>query len=56
MEWQIEINKIRRNCTYEPCPRRGKCCDCIAYHLEYEGLLDCVFPSEVWKTFDRPVT
>ena len=33
MECQIEANQAKCNCTYEPCSRKGKCCDCIAYHL-----------------------
>jgi hypothetical protein len=53
MECQIEINKARCNCTYEPCPRKGKCCECIAYHLELDELPACVFPPEVEKTYDR---
>ena len=20
------------NCSYEPCSRKGSCCECIAYH------------------------
>jgi len=34
MECQIEANLAKCPCTYEPCPRKGKCCDCIAYHPE----------------------
>jgi hypothetical protein len=25
-------NKKRCACTYEPCERRGVCCECVAYH------------------------
>ena len=53
MECQIEQNKAGCPCTYEPCPRKGKCCECIAYHLKYDELPGCVFPSEVEKTYDR---
>ena len=53
MECQIEVNKAKCNCTYEPCPRKGKCCDCISYHLEFGELPACVFPPEVEKTYDR---
>lgn len=21
-------------CTYQPCPRKGKCCECVAYHRQ----------------------
>jgi len=53
MECQIDANKARCNCTYEPCSRKGKCCECIAYHLELDELPACVFPPEVEKTYDR---
>ncbi len=53
MECRIEDNKAKCPCTYEPCPRKGKCCECLAYHLEYDELPACVFPPEVEKTFDR---
>lgn len=53
MECNIEANKATCNCTYEPCPRKGKCCECIAYHLKYDELPACVFPPEVEKTYDR---
>ena len=53
MECQIEVNKVKCTCTYEPCSRKGKCCECIWYHLEFDELPACVFPSEVERTFDR---
>ncbi|MFC2056263.1 DUF6485 family protein [Chloroflexota bacterium] len=53
MECQIEANQSRCICTYKSCPRKGKCCECIAYHLEFDELPGCVFPSEVEKTYDR---
>ena len=40
-------------CTYEPCSRKGICCDCISYHLAMKELPACAFPPEVEKTFDR---
>jgi len=53
MECQIEVNKAKCTCTYEPCSRKGKCCDCIWYHLAADELPACVFPPEVERTFDR---
>jgi len=53
MECNIEANKAGCNCTYEPCPRKGKCCECIASHLKYDELPACVFPPEVERTYDR---
>lgn len=55
MECQIDENKAKCACTYEPCIRKGKCCECIAYHLEFDELPGCVFPTEVEKTYDRSI-
>jgi len=55
MECQIDDNKAKCSCTYEPCSRKGKCCECISYHLEADELPACVFPSEVEKTYDRSI-
>ncbi len=30
------------SCTYD-CHRRGKCCDCIEYHLSMNQLPGCAF-------------
>lgn len=43
------------NCTYEPCPRKGKCCQCLAYHRAQDELPACLFPAEVERTYDRSV-
>jgi len=53
MECNIEKTLTRCNCTYEPCPRKGRCCDCIAYHLKMDELPACAFPADVERTFDR---
>ena len=53
MECQLEENKVKCTCTYEPCPRKGKCCECISYHLQFQELPGCVFPPDVEKTYDR---
>ncbi len=53
MECRIEVNKAKCPCTYEPCSRKGKCCECIAYHLEFEELPECVLPLEAEKTYNR---
>lgn len=46
-------NKVKCNCTYEPCPRKGLCCECIRYHRESGELPACYFPDEIERTFDR---
>jgi len=53
MECNQRSNVQRCTCTYEPCPRKGICCECIAYHLKYDELPGCVFPVEVERTYDR---
>ena len=53
MECQIDENKARCPCTYETCSRKGKCCDCISYHLRSDELPGCVFSPEIEKTYDR---
>jgi hypothetical protein len=50
-----EKNLARCNCTYEPCSRKGICCECIAYHLRLGELPACLFPDDVERTFDRSV-
>ncbi len=55
MECNIEANKASCSCTYEPCARKGKCCECISYHLKMDELPACVFPHQVEKTYDRSI-
>ena len=53
MECKKETNKKSCNCTYEPCSRKGICCECVRYHLNARELPACFFPAEIEKTFDR---
>ncbi|MFA4910085.1 MAG: DUF6485 family protein [Desulfobacteria bacterium] len=46
-------NLERCNCTYEPCDKKGRCCECLAYHWKMKQLPACLFPPEVEKTYDR---
>lgn len=41
------------SCTYEPCSRKGKCCECIAYHKRSGELPGCLFTEEAEATYDR---
>jgi len=43
------------NCTYEPCPRKGICCECIAYHRRMKELPACMFSPEGEATYDRGI-
>ncbi len=55
VECKIEENLANCNCTYEPCSRKGKCCDCIRYHWRSKELPACFFPDDVERTFDRSI-
>ena len=52
-ECKEQENKQRCTCTYEPCSRKGICCDCIEYHWKMGELPGCLFPPEVERTYDR---
>ena len=53
MECSLEKNRGNCACTYASCSRKGKCCECISYHLKREELPACVFSPEVENTYDR---
>ncbi len=53
MECKKSRNRRDCNCTYEPCPRKGVCCDCLAYHRGNRELPACFFPATVERTYDR---
>ncbi|MCK4521431.1 MAG: cytosolic protein [Nanoarchaeota archaeon] len=53
MECKQEENKENCNCTYEPCSKKGICCECIKFHLANRELPACCFPDDVEKTYDR---
>lgn len=53
MECTKEKNLEKCNCTYESCDRKGRCCDCLAYHLKSRQLPACVFPADAEATYDR---
>ena len=42
-------------CTYEPCPRKGLCCECVAYHRDSGELPGCLFSPEAERTYDRSI-
>jgi hypothetical protein len=53
MECKKLKNYDKCNCTYEPCTRKGVCCDCLTYHLINSELPACCFPKEAEKTYNR---
>ena len=56
MECTKEKNLAACNCTYEPCSRKGSCCECIAYHVKNRQLPACCFPKDAERTYDRSFT
>ena len=54
---ECNIEKIKKTCgcTYPSCSRKGKCCECIAYHKKHGEIPGCLFPPEAEKTYDRSI-
>ncbi|MBW2263434.1 MAG: hypothetical protein JRG91_15825 [Deltaproteobacteria bacterium] len=48
-------NMKRCNCSYEPCSRKGKCCDCLTYHWQMGQMPACMFPDDVERSYDRSI-
>jgi len=55
LECEVDRNLEKCNCTYSGCPRKGKCCECIAYHRKNGELPACYFTEEQEKTWDRTI-
>jgi phage gp36-like protein len=53
MECNQEKNMKGCNCSYEPCSRKGNCCDCLRYHLRMRQLPGCCFSDDAERTYDR---
>jgi len=53
MECRKSTNLTQCNCSYEPCSRKGVCCECISYHLRSRELPACCFPADVERNYDR---
>jgi hypothetical protein len=56
MECSIKENLKFCTCTYEPCPRKGKCCECLRYHWNMKELPGCLFPPDAEKTYNRSLS
>ncbi|ODS38904.1 MAG: hypothetical protein A7316_06785 [Candidatus Altiarchaeales archaeon WOR_SM1_86-2] len=48
-------NKENCPCTYEPCSRKGVCCECLRHHLRANELPACFFPPDAERTYDRSI-
>jgi len=53
MECKQEQNLESCNCSYEPCVRKGNCCDCLSYHINSRELPACCFPNDAERNYDR---
>jgi len=53
MDCKKEQNLQRCNCSYEPCARKGICCDCVSYHLENRQVPACFFPEDAERSYNR---
>jgi hypothetical protein len=51
-----QTNLKKCNCSYEPCSRKGICCECIEYHLRAGELPACVFTKDEERTYNRSVS
>ena len=54
-ECEKQKNMNMCNCTYEPCPRKGYCCECLAYHRDMGQLPACYFDKKAERTYDRSI-
>ncbi len=55
MECNEKKNLAVCTCSYDPCPRKGKCCECVTYHRRMGEMPGCFFPPAVERTFDRSI-
>ncbi|KRQ87692.1 hypothetical protein ABG79_00493 [Caloramator mitchellensis] len=51
----VEKNIKGCTCTYTACLRRGKCCECVAYHRDKGEIPGCFFTKEGEAMWDRSV-
>ena len=47
MECRTQENLAECTCASESCPRRGKCCECIANHRSKGQLPGCLMPESL---------
>ena len=55
MEFTVKENIVACACTYD-CERRGKCCECVAYHRKMKQIPGCFFSKEAERTYDRSIS
>jgi hypothetical protein len=50
-----QVNLEKCTCTYEPCERKGICCECVRHHRDRGELPACYFTPEVERAYDRSI-
>jgi hypothetical protein len=55
MECNLKSNRQKCTCTYEPCSRKGRCCECVEFHRGMDELPGCFFSAEAEATYDRSI-
>lgn len=53
-ECNIEENLKYCTCTFS-CSKKGKCCECVAYHRNLGEIPGCFFPKNEERTGDRTI-
>lgn len=56
MECKQKRNMSSCNCSYEPCSKKGMCCDCLQYHMKMSEMPACFFPNDIEKGYDRSIS
>lgn len=56
MDCFVDRNLKNCTCTYEPCPRKGRCCECVEYHRSSKEIPGCFFPKNAERTYNRSIT
>ncbi len=54
-ECNLDKNLEKCTCTFS-CDRKGKCCECVAYHRNHGEIPGCFFPRDKEKTGNRSVS
>ncbi len=53
MECKKEQHLSKCKCTYDPCSKKGMCCECLQFHLKMRELPGCCFSEGAERTYDR---
>lgn len=51
MQCQQNQNLENCPCSHPGCPRKGKCCECVAHHKMKDEIPACFFPAQVEEEY-----